>query len=63
MVMVLRQKAIQAHLMQWDDSRGHYVLTGTGRRRAYARSCAPGAVLRFRKRDDADGHAGQRKID
>ncbi|WP_244532322.1 hypothetical protein [Methylocapsa palsarum] len=63
MVMVLRQKAIQAHLMQWDDSRGHYVLTGTGRRRAYARNCAPGSVLRFRMRDDADGQSPQRKTD
>jgi hypothetical protein len=63
MVMVLRQKAIQAHLMQWDDSRGHYVLTGTGRRRAYSRSCAPASVLRFKKGDDADDHAPQRKAD
>jgi hypothetical protein len=63
MVMVLRQKAIQAHLMQWDDSRGHYVLTGTGRRRAYARSCVSGAVLRFKKHDEADGHSPQRKVD
>jgi hypothetical protein len=30
MIMVLRQRAIQADLMRWDDSRGHYVLTGTG---------------------------------
>ena len=33
MTAVLRQKAIQADLMRWDDSRGHYVLTGTGRNR------------------------------
>ena len=33
MTMVLRQRAIQADLMRWDDSRGHYVLTGTGRSR------------------------------
>jgi len=26
MTMVLRQRAIQADLMRWDDSRGHYVL-------------------------------------
>ena len=30
MTMVLRQRAIQADLMRWDDSHGHYVLTGTG---------------------------------
>ena len=33
MTMVLRENAIQAHLMRWDDARGRYVLTGTGRRR------------------------------
>jgi hypothetical protein len=33
MNMVLRQRAIQADPMRWDDSRGHYVLTGTGRSR------------------------------
>lgn len=31
MTMVLRQRALQADLMRWDDSRGRYVLTGTGR--------------------------------
>jgi hypothetical protein len=36
MTMVLRQKAIQAHLMRWDDSRGHCVLTSTGRSRISA---------------------------
>ena len=30
MNMVLRQRAIQADLMRWDDSRGHYVLTRHG---------------------------------
>ena len=50
MTMVLRQTAIQADLMRWDDSRGHYVLTGTGRSRISARSRAPGrsVALRFR---------------
>ena len=47
MNMVLRQRAIQADLMRWDDSRGHYVLTGTGRSRISARSRVPGAVVRF----------------
>jgi len=42
MNMVLRQRAIQADLMRWDDSRGHYVLTGIS-----ARSRVPGAVVRF----------------
>ena len=31
MTAVLRQRAVQADLMRWDDSRGRYVLTGTGR--------------------------------
>ncbi len=33
MTMLLRENAIQAHLMRWDDVRDRYVLTGTGRRR------------------------------
>ncbi len=63
MTMVLRQRAIQADLMRWDDSRGHYVLTGTGRSRISARSRAPGAVLRFKRRAEGDGAAAQRKTD
>jgi hypothetical protein len=30
MTMVLRQRAIQADLMRWDDSRGHYVVDRHG---------------------------------
>jgi len=52
MTAVLRQKAIQADLIRWDDSRGHYVLTGTGRNRISARRRAPGVVVSFKKRDD-----------
>ena len=63
MTMVLRQTAIQANLMRWDDDRGHYVLTGTGRSRITARRCAPGAVIRFRKRDEKDDGAACRKAD
>jgi len=51
MTMVLRANAIQANLMRWDDARGRYVLTGTGRRRISARARAPGTVVPFRKRD------------
>jgi hypothetical protein len=43
MTMVLRKRAIQADLMRWDDSRGHYVLTS----RISARSRVPGSVVRF----------------
>ncbi|MFY9627065.1 MAG: hypothetical protein WAK03_02785 [Methylocystis sp.] len=66
MTMVLRQTAIQADLMRWDDSRGHYVLTGTGRIRITARNRAPGSVLRFRKREELEEGAklkSQRKVD
>ncbi|WP_026606980.1 hypothetical protein [Methylocapsa acidiphila] len=63
LTMVLRQRAIQADLMRWDDSRGHYVLTGTGRSRINARSRAPGAVLPFKKRDDGEVGARRRKPD
>src|SRR5271166_4199357 len=50
MTMLLRENAIQAHLMRWDDARDRYVLTGTGRRRIVARSRVPGTVVSFRKR-------------
>lgn len=63
MIMVLRQRAIQADLMRWDDSRGHYVLTGTGRSRISARSRVPGAVIRFKTRNDRDDAAPDRKAD
>ena len=63
MNMVLRQRAIQADLMRWDDSRGHYVLTGTGRSRISARSRVPGAVVRFKTRNDRGDGAPHRKAD
>ena len=50
MTMLLRDNAIQAHLMRWDDARGRYVLTGTGRRRISAGSRTPGTVVSFRRR-------------
>ena len=61
MTMVLRQRALQADLMRWDDSRGRYVLTGTGRSRISARG--RGAVVSFRKRDDRADGAPQRQAD
>ena len=63
MTMVLRERAVQADLMRWDDSRGHYVLTGTGRSRISARSRAPGVVVRFEKRADKAAVSPQRKAD
>ena len=48
--MLLRENAIQAHLVRWDDLKGRYVLTGTGRRRITAGSRAPGTVVSFRRR-------------
>ena len=50
MTMLLRENAIQANLMRWDDVRSRYVLTGTGRRRTVEGSRAPGTVVSFRKR-------------
>jgi hypothetical protein len=50
MTMLLRENAIQANLVRWDDVRGRYVLTGTGRRRISEGSRAPGTVVSFRKR-------------
>jgi hypothetical protein len=50
MTMLLRENAIQANLVRWDDVRGRYVLTGTGRRRIGAGCRAPGTVVSFRKR-------------
>jgi hypothetical protein len=50
MTMLLRENAIQANLMRWDDEWGRYVLTGTGRRRVTAGSRTPGSVVAFRRR-------------
>jgi hypothetical protein len=50
MTMLLRENVVQANLVRWDDVRGHYVLTGTGRRRIGAGCRAPGTVVSFRKR-------------
>jgi hypothetical protein len=61
MTMLLRENAIQAHLMRWDDARGRFVLTGTGRRRMSAGSRAPGAVVSFQKRGVVNGGVLQRK--
>lgn len=61
--MVLRQKAIQADLMRWDDSRGYYVLTGTGRSRISARGRVLGTVLRLKPRNDSDDGTPHRKAD
>jgi hypothetical protein len=60
MTMLLRENAIQAHLMRWDDDRDGYVLTGTGRRRIRARNRVPGTVVSFRKRSvDSGGLHGK----
>jgi hypothetical protein len=46
--MLLRQKAVQADLMRWDDSCGRYVLTGTGRRRIRERNHVSGIIIPFK---------------
>jgi hypothetical protein len=50
MTMLLRENAIQANLMRWDDVRGRYVLTGTGRRRIGEGRRASATVVSFTKR-------------
>jgi len=51
MTMLLRENAVQANLMRWDDGRGRYVLTSTGRvELARVVTLAPGAVVSFRNR-------------
>ncbi len=61
MTMVLRQTALQADLIRWDDRRVRYVLTGTGRQRITARSRPGGQVVAFRRRENKDGPGGSRK--
>jgi len=61
--MVMRHLAIHANLMRWDDERGQYVLTGTGRSRIAARGRDHGAVLRFRRRDDRNDLVPKRKTE
>ncbi|RBP10566.1 hypothetical protein DFR50_11852 [Roseiarcus fermentans] len=61
MTMLIRENAIQANLMRWDEDRGRYVLTGTGRRRVSAGSRAPGAVVAFRRRAAPNGDQGTAK--
>src|SRR6516164_10428597 len=48
--MLLRENVVRANLVRWDEVRGRYVLTGTGRRRISQGSRAPGAVVSFRNR-------------
>jgi hypothetical protein len=50
MTMLLRENVVRDNLVRWDDARGRYVLTGTGRRRISQGSRAPGAVVSFRNR-------------
>jgi hypothetical protein len=50
MTMLLRENVVRENLVRWDDVRGRYVLTGTGRRRIGQGSRAPGAVVSFRNR-------------
>jgi hypothetical protein len=52
--MVIRQLAVQNDLMRWDDNRGRFVLTSTGRSRITKRPGTFGTVLRFRARDSED---------
>jgi hypothetical protein len=49
MTILLRENAVRANLVRWDEDRGRYVLTGTGRRRISAGSRVSGTVLSFRR--------------
>ena len=59
--MIIRQIAVQDVLMRWDQDRGHYVLTSTGRRRIAGRNAHSASVLRFRRRDEKDENGSRRK--
>lgn len=61
MTMLLRENAIRANLMRWDDTRGGYALTGAGRRRISECGRAPGMILSFRKRDVTRSDVQHRK--
>jgi hypothetical protein len=61
MTMLIRENALQANLMRWDEDYGRYVLTGTGRRRLTAGSRSPGAVVAFRRRAASGGDAQGRR--
>ncbi len=56
MTTVLRQNALIRNLIRWDDDRGRFVLTGTGRSRIASRNRPSGTVLRF---GTGDGKAAQ----
>src|SRR5215469_12049670 len=61
MTMLLRENVVRANLVRWDEVRGRYVLTGTGRRRISQGGRAPGAVVSFRNRGAVGGGAPHRK--
>ncbi len=61
MTVVLRENAVQANLVRWDEDRGRYVLTGTGRRRISASSRVPGTVLSFRRLGAVGANTPERK--
>ncbi|MGB5084188.1 MAG: hypothetical protein WBO09_06165 [Methylocystis silviterrae] len=54
-IMILRERAFQAHLIRWDDIRGRYVLTGAGRHRISARDRTAAVIMRFREREAKKG--------
>jgi hypothetical protein len=61
MTMLLRENVVRDNLARWDDVRGRYVLTGTGRRRISQGNRAPGAVVSFRNRGVEGSGAPHRK--
>ena len=61
MTMLLRENVVRDNLVRWDDVRGRYVLTGTGRRRISQGTRAPGAVVSFRSRGVVGSRVLKRK--
>jgi hypothetical protein len=61
MTMLLRENVVRDNLVRWDDVRGRYVLTGTGRRRIIQGSRASGAVVLFGNRGVVGSGAPHRK--
>jgi len=61
MTMLLRENVVRNNLVRWDDVRGRYVLTGTGRRRISQGNRAPGAVVSFRNRGVVSSGVPHRK--
>jgi hypothetical protein len=57
MTMLMRDRAVQANLVRWDDEQECYVLTSAGQQRISMRSPPTAEVLPFTKNNAARGSA------